>query len=148
MQSNAPKFTLNINPTIVFFGLAVVLVFGLGIFAAAILNPSSDDSSISTFSQNSPVIMEKDGKQVVSIYAKDGFKPNNISLKAGVPTVLSVKTSNTYDCSSTISIPDLKVVKALPITGETPIDIPAQSAGTSLVATCGMGHYPLTLNFE
>ena len=147
MNQEAPKSQIVISPTTLFFSFSLILLIGLGFFAFTILNPSSANS-VTAQIDNTPEIMQKDGKQIVTIKAKDGFRPDNISLKAGIPTTLSVKTSNTYDCSSSISIPSLKILKSLPTTGTTDVDIPAQSSGSSIVATCGMGHYPLTLNFE
>ncbi len=132
------------NSTLIIFGIIVLVIIGLGVFAAFALNTSNDSS-------NTPIaipqVIEKDGRQYVSVNAKNGFSPKVVTLKADMPVTLSVMTKNTYDCSNYLIIPSLKLSKSLPVSGETPIEIPAQAAGTKITASCGMGHYPLTLNF-
>ncbi len=88
------------------------------------------------------------GKQVIEVMAKEGYHPPEILAKADMPTVLKMKTEGTYDCSSTVIIASLGVRTTLPPTGETDIEIPAQKAGTNLVATCGMGMYSLEIKFD
>jgi plastocyanin domain-containing protein len=54
-----------------------------------------------------------DGKQVIEILARGGYSPRKTVAKAGVPTILRVKTQNTYDCSSALVIPALNYRKFL-----------------------------------
>lgn len=88
-----------------------------------------------------------DGAQVVEISAKGGYQPASQAAKAGVPTVLRVKTDGTYDCSTALRIPSLRVSKQLPPTGETLIDLGTPAAGT-LRGTCSMGMYSFEINFQ
>jgi plastocyanin domain-containing protein len=88
-----------------------------------------------------------DGAQVVTITAKGGYAPESQTATAGVPTVLRVVTSGTYDCSTALRIPSLGVSKQLPPTGETLIDLGTPSVGT-LRGTCSMGMYSFAINFE
>jgi plastocyanin domain-containing protein len=89
-----------------------------------------------------------DGKQLIEVAVKEGYDPRAVEAKAGVPVVLEMKTDGTYDCSATFMIPDLGVRAQLPSSGVTDIEIPAQKAGTNLVATCGMGMYSLEIKFD
>ncbi len=73
--------------------------------------------------------------------------PSIIKAQAGKDSFLKVKTQNTYDCSSSLKIPSLKVSKNLPANGETLIPIPAQTAGTQIKGACGMGMYRFTIKF-
>jgi plastocyanin domain-containing protein len=89
-------------------------------------------------------VVTTEGKQVIEIDAKGGYSPRTTSAKAGVPTVLKVKTSGTFDCSSSLVIPSISYRKNLPPSGETLIDLPPQEVGYVLRGTCSMGMY----NFE
>ena len=93
------------------------------------------------------VSMAVDGKQIIEIRAKGGYSPVHSVAKAGVPTILRVDTNGTFDCSSSIRIPNLNISRNLPMSGTTDIDIGAQSVGT-LQGTCGMGMYPFDIKFE
>jgi plastocyanin domain-containing protein len=88
------------------------------------------------------------GKQLIEVTVKEGYQPRAVEAKAGMPAVLQMKTNGTYDCSTTFMIPSLGMRAQLPSTGETDIQIPAQKAGTDLVATCGMGMYSLEVKFD
>src|SRR3989344_2275933 len=48
-----------------------------------------------------------DGKQIIEIDAKGGYNPRKTAAKADIPTVLKIKTSGTFDCSSALVIPSL-----------------------------------------
>jgi plastocyanin domain-containing protein len=89
-----------------------------------------------------------DGKQIIEVTARGGYNPREITAKAGVPTILRMKTSGTFDCSSAFVIPSLGVQKMLPATGVTDFEIPAQTSGSTIHGTCGMGMYRLQINFQ
>lgn len=91
---------------------------------------------------------DADGKQIVTITARGGYTPKVSIAKAGVPTVIRVVTNNTFDCSSSISIPSIGYRNNLPRTGTTDIEVPAQAAGTKLQGSCSMGMYGFTVDFE
>ena len=88
------------------------------------------------------------GKQTIEISAKGGFSPRATTAKADTPTALKIKTSGTFDCSSSVSIPKLGYQTNLPPTGETVVDVPPQKAGSTLTGTCSMGMYSFTIRFE
>jgi plastocyanin domain-containing protein len=89
-----------------------------------------------------------DGKQIITIAVKGGYSPQITTAQADSPTVLKMVTNGTFDCSSAVSIPSLNYQKNLPATGETLIDVPAQTKGTTLNGTCAMGMYHFSIKFE
>ena len=88
-----------------------------------------------------------DGTQVVNIRAKGGYQPQESSAKAGIPTVLRISTSSTFDCSSSIRIPSMNIRTSLPPTGTTDIALRRLSLGI-LQGTCGMGRYPFQMKVQ
>jgi Cu+-exporting ATPase len=89
-----------------------------------------------------------DGQQRIDITVRGGYEPSNIVAKAGVPTVLRMRTRGTYDCSSALVIPALNVQQLLPADGETDIVIPAEKAIGTLQGMCSMGMYRFAIRFE
>lgn len=88
-----------------------------------------------------------DGKQIIVINAKGGYQPRRSIAKAGLPTVIRFDTRGTFDCSSSVRIPSMKISKFLPQTGSTDIDIGSSTVGT-LNGSCGMGMYPFEVEFR
>lgn len=124
-----------ISTTFVIFALLGFMIF--------LLNKSSDKSSILT----NESLTEEDGKQVINITAKGGFSPNYIIARSEKPTILKIRTENTIDCTSSLSIPKLSYNKLLPLTGTTEIEIPEQNSGEEIYGTCNIGLYHFTLKF-
>jgi hypothetical protein len=132
-----------------FLVFTLVLIIALAVGIVYFLKGSSSVSNIDntlTGSLTSNVSDESD-KQVITLAAKGGFTPELTVAKADKASVLKLDTKNTFDCSSTLSIPALGVQKNLPSTGSTIIDIPAQKAGTKLAGTCSMGMYSFSVTF-
>jgi hypothetical protein len=88
------------------------------------------------------------GTQVIEIAAKGGYLPEFTRAVAGMPTVIRVVTSDTFDCSSYIAIPDLNFRKRLPLTGSTEIRVEAQAPGKTLTGLCGMAMYRFDIEFQ
>ena len=88
-----------------------------------------------------------DGKQIIDLTARGGYSPRQTTAKAGIPTILKVKTSGTFDCSSAIRIPSMNISRNLPSSGNTDIDLGSPQIGR-LQGTCGMGMYFFEINFE
>ena len=89
-----------------------------------------------------------EGIQYLDLTAKGGYFPSVINAKADIETILRVKTASTFDCSSALTIPKLKIRKNLPPTASTEVLIGAQPAGTKLLGTCSMGMYSFNLVFN
>lgn len=126
-----------------FFGLLLVLTLAFGGY---LIFGGRKGNEVGTEQSGSNVSMV-DGKQVIEIRAKGGYLPRVTTAKAGIPTTLRVNTSGTFDCSSAIRIPSLKVSKNLPANGVTDIDLGTLSSG-KVDGNCSMGMYPFTINVE
>lgn len=89
----------------------------------------------------------KDGSQEATIKVKAGYSPNEITLKAGIPTRIVFETKNTYDCSLQLNIPKLDYSNTLPSTGTTVLTIASQETGSEITGSCGMRMYGFKLKF-
>lgn len=119
-----------------------VLVAALVIGGAVVFSQKPDGSG--QVVQN--VSMEGE-KQVIEIDAKGGYSPKLTTAKAGVPTVLRLKTNGTYDCSSAVTIPSIGFRKNLDATGVTEVEVPAHIAQGTLEGVCSMGMYNFSVRF-
>lgn len=82
-----------------------------------------------------------DGVQNVTINLTDeGYKPDTIKIKKGIPTKVVLKTNNTFGCVRTFVVPSLNIQKVLPKTGEDSFSFTPDKAG-QISFTCSMGMY-------
>jgi sulfite exporter TauE/SafE len=89
-----------------------------------------------------------DGRQVVTIQARsDGYQPEVVTAKAGVPTTLVVATNRTGGCVRSFVVPELDKQLILEPSGEASIDLGTPKAGT-LKYSCGMGMYSGRVVFQ
>ena len=130
--------------TIVFSIIIAVILIG-GAFMVSIANPNSDGNASGANNTNNVSVV--DGKQIVQINVKGGYRPEKSFAKAGVPTIIRFNTDNTFDCSSFIRISSLNISKALPQSGSTDIDVGSPSTGV-LQGSCGMGMYRFEVEFN
>lgn len=132
-------------------------VIGLIIICGAIIGgfvwyDSSSGKTIdsSETSQNQAAadnVKVEDGKQIIEITAKGGYRPRKSTAQANMPTIIRFNTSGTFDCSLAVRIPSLGISKTLAQSGATDIDIGTSTRGT-LRGTCGMGMYPFEIQFK
>ena len=87
------------------------------------------------------------GVQYVDITAKGGYSPRVIEAKAGMPTILRMKTSGTFDCSASLVIPKLSYQKFLQPSGTEEINIPSEQAQGTMQGLCSMGMYNFQIKF-
>ncbi len=120
---------------ILVFVIGVVLVFASGESSGKSAPPVSGSTTV------------ENNRQIAKVTAKGGYYPGEITAQPNLPTALQITTDNTYDCSAAFSIPSLGISKMLPLSGLTEIEIPPQSPGTTLLATCSMGMYRLNIKF-
>ncbi len=118
-----------------------ILIAGALIGGAVMLASSNDTAS----TNNVSVV---DGKQIVEVTAKGSYSPKLTAAKAGIPTILRMKTMGTYDCTAALRVPSLRYEKMLPPSGTTDIELPAQEAGATVQGVCAMGMYSFAINFE
>lgn len=137
----------NIKILSVIIGIVVI-----GWIVASANKQSSDKvtyyDSESNNAESSGNVSTEDQKQIIEITAKGGYSPTATIAKAGVPTILRMKTNGTYDCSSTLRIKSLNYNTNLPATGTTDIEVPAQEPGTTIAGLCSMGMYHFSITFK
>jgi plastocyanin domain-containing protein len=122
-----------------------IIAVGFLIGAAFFFSGNKNQTGTEYVPENNVSIVE--GVQIVEIRAKGGYQPRRSSAKAAIPTILRFNTAGTFDCSSAVRIPSLKISKILPPNGSTDIDIGSVSAGI-LSGSCGMGMYRFEITFE
>lgn len=130
------------KPTVISIVIAVFLIGGAFIYSAQL---ATSGDGLSSGRMDNVTILE--GRQIIEIDAKGGYSPRTTTAQAGMPTVLKVKTSGTFDCSSALAIPSLAYRVSLPASGEVLIEVPPQEAGFTLRGICAMGMYDFEVNF-
>jgi plastocyanin domain-containing protein len=122
--------------------IAALIVGGAIVLASSVRSPQGADGAA-----NANNVSIVDGKQIIEIAAKGGYRPKKSTAKAGVPTILRFNTGGTYDCSSSVRIPSMGISTFLPPSGATDIDLGSPQA-TTLQGTCGMGMYSFEVDFQ
>lgn len=133
--------------------IASIALAILAIFSAMYF--SNKDTSDAFVNRDGEEVIEEninnvsvvDGKQIIEIKAKGGYRPTHSIAKAGLPTILRINTNGTFDCSSSVRIPSMGIGQNLPLSGTTDIDLGTQKVAT-LQGTCGMGMYPFDIKFQ
>jgi uncharacterized protein len=78
----------------------------------------------------------------------NGYAPNKLYAPADHVIKLHLVTQNTTSCSRDFTIPAYNIEILLPTTGDKVIEIPAQTAGTTLHYSCSMGMYTGVIQFK
>lgn len=120
--------------------LIAVLALG-GYIVSNLSDQEAGPAGTSVSGDNVSVI---DGTQIITLSAKGGYQPKRSVAVAGLPTILRVNTNGTFDCSSALRIPSLKVSENLPMNGTTDIKLGTLSAGI-IPGNCSMGMYPFEI---
>lgn len=127
----------------IMFGIIVIATLFFGGYLVSTFTASEESTPPADEGGDNVSIV--DGTQIVTLQAKGGYQPRVSTVKAGIPTILRVNTTGTFDCSSALRIPSLKISKNLPASGTTDIALGELKPGT-LDGTCSMGMYPFQLN--
>ncbi len=143
MSKHKEQNSNNTNKIIISIILAASMI---SIAFIATRTPAKIGDSDNSIAQNYNVTTEN-GTQIITLKAKGGYSPRITKAKAGIPTILRMETSGTFDCSSSVRIPSLGISKILPQSGTTDIALGTPSA-TPLTGSCGMGMYPFQIQFE
>ncbi|MGC0422185.1 sulfite exporter TauE/SafE family protein [Embleya sp. AB8] len=89
-----------------------------------------------------------DGVQRITVrVANAGYHPARALARAGVPTVLVLRTEHTTGCTRGFVVPARDLQRVLPMTGETVFDLGTPRPGT-LTWTCSMGMYSGRVEFR
>ena len=121
-----------------------IIIAGVVIAGAIVLAGGGSGAGGQPDGQNVSVI---DGQQIIELSAKGGYQPRQSVAKADLPTIIRFNTAGSFDCSSSVRIPSLKISRNLPLSGVTDIDIGQPKLGT-LQGTCSMGMYRFEIKFE
>lgn len=136
------------NITVVLSILAAALIIGGAVyFAGRTSSQSGQEAQQDVQLENVNNVSIVDGKQIIEIKAKGGFNPVHSIAKAGIPTILRLNTSGTFDCTSVVRIPKMNIYQNLPPSGVTDVDLGTLQVST-IQGTCGMGMYPFDIKFE
>jgi Cu+-exporting ATPase len=129
------------KPTIIALAISTVLV-GWAFWVSS-KGPSTDSGVVPP-----PFAEIVDGKQIIDITAKGGYSPRVVIAKAGIPTILRMRTNGTFDCSASVVIPKLSYQKFLQPSAVEEISISAEQAQGTLQGLCSMGMYNFQVKFE
>ncbi len=88
------------------------------------------------------------GKQIINMSAKGGYSPRIVNAKAGVDTIIKMKTEGTFDCSASLVIPEISYQKLLSPTGVEEILISKDKAKGTMQGLCSMGMYNFQIRFN
>ncbi|KKT72541.1 MAG: putative membrane protein [Candidatus Collierbacteria bacterium GW2011_GWB1_44_6] len=161
------SFVLGTSPTFLIFGfllnqgshwfrkyfpaVAATAMFGMSIFSinggsGLIGSPytlqnfwGAATANSSPREANTAVLGDKVQTVTINV-ANSGYSPTNITLKKGVPAIITLVTNNVQSCSRAFSIPALNIQKLLPETGETIVEFTPDKIGP-LAFSCSMGMY-------
>jgi plastocyanin domain-containing protein len=122
----------------------ISIIIAAGLIGSAIMF-SKGLATGAVVSENNVTIV--DGVQIVELFAKGGYSPQKSVATSGIPTILRITTSGTFDCSSIIRVPALNITKTLPPTGSLDIDLGIPKKGV-FTGSCGMGMYPFEIDFQ
>ncbi|TSC91599.1 MAG: Uncharacterized protein CEN90_397 [Parcubacteria group bacterium Licking1014_17] len=130
--------------------MALSIAVAVLIIGGAVFFSGRNDSDSTVFGNGGNVnnVSIVDGKQIIDISAKGGYRPRKTIAKANMPTIIRMNTQGTFDCSAALSIPSLNFRKVLSPTGMTEIEIPPRQAGSELKGICAMGMYSFTVDFS
>jgi len=134
----------------VFFKFAGVVVIGLALFN--IINGlnlfkvgTGGVSNQSVVQSDDPNVKMENGFQVVRmIQDNQGYTPNNITVKKGIPVKWIVKSTYPYSCASSLVMPKYNI-RALLTKEEKTFEFTPQEAG-QIPFSCSMGMYTGTFN--
>lgn len=128
--------------------LAGIIIGGVLFSRGVNTDNSAAAGVIQTGSASTGQAVIEDGVQYVDITARGGYAPRVTKAKAGMPTVIRVQTENTYDCSSSLVVPDIGYQTSLPASGTTEITVPADKTQGTLRGLCAMAMYQFEIDFE
>lgn len=145
-----------------FFKLAGVIVIYLGVISiTGALNALGHPLSLSTIAgfspieinlgstggnnQNTSLAQIVDGKQVVNIQVRsDGYTPNLVWVKSGIPVRINLTAGDVYSCASEFTIPQYGISKQVPNNGSVSVEFTPTKTG-KILFTCVMGMYTGTI---
>ena len=126
---------------------SAIIVAGIIVAVALLFSRGGQSTNTAPIVEGANVTVV-DGVQYIDISAKGGYSPRVTTAAAGIPSVIRMRTSGTFDCSSSLVFPSLNIRKNLPPSGTTEIQVPVQESGSTLRGLCSMGMYNFQVKFE
>ncbi len=114
---------------------------GTGFSVDGLLSAVAPPPASSAPASSDPVTSGGSSEAVILNVQDNGYSPRTLRVKAGQAFTLNLVTNETYSCARDFVIPKLNVYQLLPATGSVAVEIPAQTAGTTIPFTCSMGMY-------
>ncbi len=153
LGSLATKFSQSLEKYVYPVAAALVLVLGiLAIDNGLTLSGSpftlkefwsTATGTGSTNTLGTATVVGQKQSALINVYAT-GYEPNRMTLKAGIPTTLSIVTNRTQGCTRAITFPTLGIQKILPESGTTEIELPTLAKGR-VPFSCSMGMFTGTI---
>jgi hypothetical protein len=84
--------------------------------------------------------LDSNGRQVVEITVRAGYRPGEILARAGLPLRIVFRREDDDVCTERVVFSAPRLERHLAPTGTTTVDLPAQPPG-DIRFTCGMGRY-------
>ncbi len=123
--------------------MVIMILIAVGFIGFLMFSNSQNNSETSANS-----IITADGIQIVEMTAGfSDYSPAVVNAKAGIPTVLRIKSNNNLGCGNAFRIPSLNISRSLPINGTTDIELGTIASGTTLDAMCSMGMNRMQIKF-
>lgn len=117
----------------------VLVVTGSPVTIQKIASLILDPAGIRSDSSSAPKVIE--GEQEVNLYVvNQGYQPNKLVVKSGVPVKLNLITKDSYSCAVDFVLRDFGIREFLPPTGTTTVSFTPEKPGKHTFA-CSMGMY-------
>ena len=138
------KQTLQRNRLLAFTILVLMFaVFFVFIFSSCKNVQVTDNKTI-----DSEAVVISEDQQIIEVIVQGGYSPRKINAKAGMPTILRMKSDRAYGCERAFIIPELGISRILPENGNTEFDLGSRDEGTNLIGVCSMGMYYFEIFFN
>jgi hypothetical protein len=141
------QFKKTIVP-VMFLLLFVPALFALTSCRSDYRNAPGSEAEATAVTETTSQAVNQANQQVIEVIASGGYSPRKIEAKAGVPTVLIMKSEGAYGCERAFNIPELKISEILPENGQTQFDLGTHAKGTKLLGVCSMGMYSFQIFFN
>ncbi|MDP3758288.1 MAG: cupredoxin domain-containing protein, partial [Candidatus Daviesbacteria bacterium] len=125
-------------------GALVVAGFPVTLQTIADNSPIQIDLSGGSVGQQSGSGISNGVQQVDIQVFPNGYNPNYVQLKAGLPVKLNLITGSRLGCTSQFRIPSLGISKSLTPNTTTTIEFTPQQKG-KIIGTCSMGMFSIIM---
>jgi uncharacterized protein len=119
----------------------VLVVLDSPLTLSRVTRPVTYFFSKERFAQSGSVVQVKDGVQAVTISIfNNGYSPNYVKVKKGIPVQLTLKSNNVYSCALAFVLKEFEINTFLKATDEKTFTFTPTKKG-KFTFTCSMGMY-------